>query len=109
MNPLLTPQGQAHRTLHHVSDNDGARMALDAIQRLDLFKHLTNLSAFGFTLFYIYAMKSGFNPENVFASIPAVIHVFAAIGTSLSMFQLQGNSLMRVVHVLGLLLLANLG
>jgi len=81
----------------------------DLKQANDLFKHLTNLSAFGFTLFYIYAMKSGFNPENVFASIPAVIHVFAAIGISLSMFQLQGNSLMRVVHVLGLLLLANLG
>ena len=89
--------------------NDGARIALDVIQRLDLFKHVTNLSAFGFTIFYIYAMKSGFNPENVFASTPSVIHVIAAIGISLSMFQLQSSSLMRVVHALGLLLLANLG
>ena len=118
-NPLLNNAERAHidniRANHAaMPENDGNhptpfRHVADFAARAELFKHVTNLSAFGFTFFYIYAMKSGFNSENVFASIPAVIHVFAAIGISLSMFQLQSNSLMRVVHVLGLLLLANLG
>lgn len=70
---------------------------------------LTNILAVAITCFYAYALKGDFNPQNANASIPALVHLFAAIGISLALFTTPRLSLFRLVHLVGLMLVANLG
>ncbi|UOG91792.1 MAG: hypothetical protein L3K52_16630 [Candidatus Thiothrix sulfatifontis] len=86
--------------------------ALHFIQTRDysvLYFWVTTAAAFGFTLFYIWNLKAGFNPSNALASTPALIHVAASIGISLLMFGMPKNSLLRIGALFSMLALANLG
>ena len=74
-----------------------------------IYMWTTNLLALAITCFYAYALKNDFNPVNAHASIPALVHVVAAIGISLAMFASPKLSLFRLVHLVGLMLVANLG
>ncbi|MDD5393148.1 MAG: hypothetical protein PHE17_09035 [Thiothrix sp.] len=74
-----------------------------------VFKWITILCALGFILFYAIAAIHGFNPDNPLTSIPALMRVSACIGITLLMGGTPALSLMRVVQLLTMLLIANLG
>jgi hypothetical protein len=74
-----------------------------------LYFWATTAAAFCLTIFYVYDLKSGFNPSNALASIPALIHVAGSVGTSLLMFGMPRNSLLRIFALTAMLTLANLG
>jgi len=74
-----------------------------------LYFWATTAAAFCLTLFYVYNLKSGFNPSNALASTPALIHVAASIGISLLMFGMPKNSPLRIGALVSMLALANLG
>jgi hypothetical protein len=74
-----------------------------------LYFWVTTAAAFCLTIFYVYNLKSSFNPSNALASIPALIHVAGSVGISLLMFGMPRNSLLRIFALITMLALANLG
>ena len=74
-----------------------------------IYKWSTLLAAFALTALYIHIMKGEFNPLNPLSSTANVIHVLAAIGITLAMIATPDKSIMRIVQLITMLLIANLG
>lgn len=82
---------------------------LNTIQRLKLYKHITNALALGFVALYAYAFSSIAATGNYLYTIYRLFPVVAALAITLSLWRLPDNSLMRLFYLVGLYVLAWLG
>lgn len=75
----------------------------------NLYPYVTLAMASLLTAFYIVILARDFNSHFPLHSLPALTHAIGATGITLLMSVTDEKSLMRIVQILTLLLLANLG
>ncbi|MDQ5770823.1 hypothetical protein [Thiothrix subterranea] len=123
MNPLLTPQEQAHvasvRALQRFSGNDTPTLSngkqerikqtLDTLQRFNLFKHATNALALGFVGFYLLTFTSIAGDGNHIYTVYRLFPVIASVGITLAIWRLPTNSLLRLFYLAGLFVVSWIG
>jgi hypothetical protein len=87
----------------------GGKSMLDTIQRLSLFKHITNVVALGFVGFYLLTFASVAPGGNHIYTLFRLFPVIASMGITLSMWFLPDNSLLRLFYLVGLFVISWLG
>ena len=103
------------RALQRVSDDgrptpsDGARMALDVIQRLDLFKHITNGIGLLAVLFYAVNFSNVMASDNHIYAVYQLFPVLASLAITTTLWTAPANSLLRVLYIVGLYTISWLG
>ena len=81
----------------------------NTIQRLKLFKHITNGLALGFVGLYVVAFASIASNGNHIYTIYRFFPVVASLAITLSMWRLPDNSLLRLFYLAGLFAISWLG